>query len=117
MKTVELDINPNSAKALQMEDILLLIAMPAFFIDSIFSLAPALKNGSVLQICIALYRVIEVLIQTPFIIDGRRRCSNCTFKKEKKPGRELVIFLTIANLSVWIYHTFSGKTVYASDER
>lgn len=116
IQIIELDINPILAKTLDMEDILLLIAIPAFLIESIFSFVPAFKNRALLQMTIALLRVFEVLIQTPFIIDGRRRCSESELKREKKPGRGLVIFLTIANMSLWIYHTFSGKTVYVSDE-
>lgn len=102
---------------LRMDDILLLIAIPAFIMDSFFSLMPAIKNGGALSICIPILRVVQVLIQTPFIVDGKRRCSNSEFLKKRKPGRGFVIFLAIANMSLWIYNTFSGKAVYASDDR
>lgn len=114
-QTVKLDLRFDPI--LKMDDILLLIAVPAFFMDSIFSLMPAFLDGAILPICIPIFRLVQVLIQTPFIVDGRRRCSNSEFLQKKKIGRGFVIFLAIANMSLWLYNTFSGKTVYASDDR
>lgn len=113
-KTIKLDINLEPT--LEMDDILLLIPIPAFFMECIFSLLPAIHNRSPIQICISISRIVQVLIQTPFIIDGRRRHSKSSFLQQKKIGRGFIIFLAIANISPWIYHTFSGKTIYA-DER
>lgn len=112
---IKLDLELDSI--LGMDDILLLIAIPAFFMDSIFSLMPAIESGGALSISIPILRVVQVLIQTPFIIDGKRRCSKSEFLQKNKPGRGFVIFLAIANMSLWIYNTFSGKAVYASDDR
>ena len=63
-----------------------------------------------------------MILQTPLIIDGLRRCSSSNSSsssptdggggggrggtKKEKPGRELVTFLVICNLSVWIMETF-----------
>ncbi|XP_031634148.1 proton channel OtopLc-like [Contarinia nasturtii] len=108
-QTVKLDIKFDPK--IKMDDILLVIAIPAFFMECIFSLLPAFHSGAILTICISIFRVIQVLIQTPFIIDGKRRCSNSIFLQNKKTGRGIVIFLAMANMSLWIYHTFSGKTI------
>lgn len=78
---------------------------------------PAVVNGSYLNIARSLLQISQVLIQTPFIIDGLRRCSNAAELRKSKPGRELVIFLTIANVSLWVFYTFSVKTAYTGDER
>uniref|UniRef100_A0A1B0DEM1 Otopetrin n=1 Tax=Phlebotomus papatasi TaxID=29031 RepID=A0A1B0DEM1_PHLPP len=111
----KLDINTHPMSKL--DDVLLFIAIPAFFLETIFSMVPAIYNGSVLNICIILSQLVQILIQTPFIIDGMRRCSNSAANRKNKPGRELITFLTIANVSLWLYLTFSVKTAYTGDER
>lgn len=100
-----------------LDDVLLFIAVPAFFLETIFSMVPAVINGSVLNMLIIGAQLLQILIQTPFIIDGMRRCSNAPILRRKKPGRELVTFLTIANVSLWLYYTFSVKTADTRDER
>lgn len=55
------------------------------------------------------FQLLQIMIQTPWICDALRRCSNSIENRKKKPGRELVMFLTIANVSLWIYYTFSVK--------
>lgn len=101
----------------RMDEILLLMTIPAFFMDFIFSIVPAITNGALLPICIPTFRLAQVLIQTPFLIDGIRRCSNSKFLQKKKIGRGFIIFLAIANMSIWIYNTFSSKTISTSDFR
>lgn len=95
-QTTKLDIKAGTI--LQMDDILLLISIPAFFVEFIFSLVPAYKNGATLQVCIAFQRVIDVLIQTTFIIDGQRRYMKREWLHNKHPGRQIVIFLAIGIL-------------------
>ena len=91
-----------------------------------------------------------MILQTPLIIDGLRRCSghNSLYptiddddndnddrllssnsssnssrvsgsRREKKPGRELVTFLVVCNLSVWIMETFemSNKSNHHSSDQ
>ena len=54
-------------------------------------------------------QLFQVLIQTPMIMDGLRRCSNSRHNKKKKPGRELVTFLIIANLIMYLWDTLEVK--------
>lgn len=100
-----------------LDDVLLFIAIPAFFLETIFSMVPAIEFNSGLNIAIIMCQLVQIMLQTPFIVDGLRRCSNSIELRKKKPGRELVTFLTIANVSLWIYYTFSVKTSYTGDER
>ena len=115
MQTSKLDINHHPISKL--DDVLLFIAIPAFFLETIFSMVPAVYYLNGLNMAIALTQIVQVLIQTPFIIDGLRRCSNAAHLRKNKPGRELVTFLTIANVSLWIFYTFSVKTSYTGDIR
>lgn len=114
-QTSKLDINHHPMSML--DDVLLFIAIPAFFLETIFSLVPAIYNVSILNLFIIITQLTQVLIQTPFIIDGLRRCSNAAHLRKHKPGRELITFLTIGNVSLWVFYTFSVKTTYTGDER
>lgn len=91
-----LDIRADTT--LELDDILLLITIPVHFVEFIFSLVPAYKNKSALQVSIAFLRIIDVLIQTTFIIDGQRRCMKRKWLHNKRPGRQIVIFLAIGIL-------------------
>lgn len=132
-QTAYLDIKADTI--LRLDDILLLITIPVVFVELIFSLAPALENGTILQVGIAMLRAFDVTIQTSFIIDGQRRKR----LQNAMPGRQFVIFLAIgiwktrncgcygtyvyrfssfsANMALWIHQTFSGRTTDAHDER
>lgn len=114
-QTSKLDVNHHPMSML--DDVLLFIAIPAFFLETIFSMVPAIDNGSTLNIFIIFFQLIQVIIQTPFIIDGLRRCTNDPHLRRTKPGRELVTFLIITNVALWAFYTFSVKTEYIADER
>ncbi|XP_050086582.1 proton channel OtopLc-like [Anopheles aquasalis] len=114
-QTTRLDINPHPISRL--DDVLLFIAIPAFFSETLFSMIPAFENGSILNGFIVFTQVTQVLIQTPWICDALRRCSNTAELQRTKPGKELVTFMTIANVSLWIYYTFAVKTGDFGDER
>ncbi|XP_070501708.1 proton channel OtopLc-like isoform X2 [Chironomus tepperi] len=115
VQTSKLDINPHPISKL--DDVLLFIAIPAFFSETIFSMVPAIVYGSYLNVAIIMAQLIQILLQTSWIIDALRRCTNSEELKREKPGRELVTFLTIANVALWIYYTFSVKTGDIQDER
>lgn len=114
-QTTRLDINPHPISRL--DDVLLFIAIPAFFSESLFSMIPAFENSSILNGFIVFTQLAQILIQTPWICDALRRCSNTEELQQKKPGKELVTFMTIANVSLWVYYTFSVKTGDFGDER
>ncbi|XP_041774023.1 proton channel OtopLc-like [Anopheles merus] len=114
-QTTRLDINPHPISRL--DDVLLFIAIPAFFSESLFSMIPAFENSSILNGFIVFTQLAQILIQTPWICDALRRCSNTEELQQRKPGKELVTFMTIANVSLWVYYTFSVKTGDFGDER
>lgn len=97
-QTKNLDIKAQTI--LQLDDILLLITVPVHFVEFIFSLVPAYKNRAILQMCIAFLRIIDVLIQTMFIIDGQRRYVKRKWLHNKRPGRQIIIFLAIGMFGI-----------------
>lgn len=115
LQTKKLDVNTHPMSKL--DDVLLFIAVPAFFLETIFSMVPAIEYETYLRMAVILAQLLQIMIQTPFIIDGLRRCSNASILRKTKPGREMITFLTIANVSLWLYYTFSVKNAYTGDLR
>lgn len=105
---VKLDVNEVAHNSL--DNFLCLMCLPAFFVNGIFSIIPAIIYGHALEVINILFEIIQVLIQTPFIIDGMARSSNSKELRKKKPGREFVTFLVICNVAMWIMQTFEVKS-------
>ncbi|XP_046679079.1 LOW QUALITY PROTEIN: proton channel OtopLc-like [Homalodisca vitripennis] len=103
-----LDVNPRPVS--QLDDLLLFVCIPAFFLQAVLGITPAVRNQKYLAIVTILLQVVQVLLQTPFIIDGLRRCSNSRSLRLNKPGRELVTFLIVCNVAMWITETFEIKS-------
>lgn len=83
-QTVKLDINPHHVSHL--DDILLFVAVPAFFAQFILSIVPAIQYKLWLNMASSLTELLQILVQTPWLIDGLRRCSNSKENFVKKPG-------------------------------
>ena len=49
--------------------------------------------------------LIQVLIQTPMIVDGLRRCSNSAKAQRQMKGRNTITFLIVVNLAVYVMET------------
>ncbi|CAH0628945.1 unnamed protein product [Chrysodeixis includens] len=111
----QLDINEHPISLL--DDVLLFICLPAFFMETVFSLVATITYTNIVKIIDFVVMVVQVLIQTPLIMDGLRRCSNTKKLRRKKPGREVLMFLLTANVAMWIFNTFSYKSPESLDER
>nr|CAD7257115.1 unnamed protein product [Timema shepardi] len=111
----KLDVNHHPISLL--DDILLFICMPAFFLYIIASLAATIFYGGIVFSIVHIVMIVQVLIQTPFIIDGLRRCCNSQSLRKRKPGRELITFLIVVNVAMWISETFDVKSVDKLDLR
>lgn len=112
---MKLDIN--SAHHNLLDDILLFICIPAYFLNGIFSIIPAIIFANVIGSINICLEVFQVLLQTCFILDGLRRSSNTKELRKKKPGREMVTFLVISNVALWIMQTFEVKSHGMQDNR
>ena len=125
VKIVCLDVNPNPIS--QLDDMLLIICLPSFFLFStlqfivVFSSIKEVQEKEILVAALAISKVcfylIQVLIQTPLIIDGLRRCSNSLAFQEKKVGRNTLMFLIVANLAIYIMDTILLKgNIYKAEQ-
>jgi len=112
-RVARLDINPNPISFL--DDLLLIICLPAFFIYCGLTIVAAIdgseKGGwqASLSLFISFGLLIQVLIQTPMIIDGLRKCSDSTENQDRKPGRSTLTFLIIANLVMYLWDSVEIK--------
>ncbi|CAG9858622.1 unnamed protein product [Phyllotreta striolata] len=111
----KLDINSLHHNIL--DDILLFICIPAFFLNGIFSIIPATIHSDAISIARIILEILQVLVQTAFLLDGLRRSSNTKQLRKLKPGRELVTFLIISNVSMWLMQTFEVKAQGLDDIR
>lgn len=100
--------------ATAMDDLLLLVPMPFFYVHHILCIVAEVKNPStngIIMTVIYILHLIQVTWQTPFLVDGIRRCSNERKLRYKKPGKGLITFLIIINIAMWILVTFEIKSV------
>ncbi|KAK9710740.1 Otopetrin [Popillia japonica] len=112
--TAKLDINTHDIPPL--DDVLLYVAVPMFYLNLIFSMAAAIYFDNGLFATYLLIMTIQIVVQTTFIVDGLRRSSNCRETRLKKPGRELIVFLIITNAALWVTMTFE-VSAYLLDDR
>ncbi|CAH0664181.1 unnamed protein product [Chilo suppressalis] len=111
----KLDINEHPISLL--DDVLLFICIPAFVLETTFSLVATVSLTNAVAIANYTIMAVQVLVQTPLIMDGLRRCSNSKKLRRTKPGRELLMFLIIANVAMWLFYTFKYKSPDSLDER
>ncbi|KAH1019495.1 hypothetical protein HUJ04_009305 [Dendroctonus ponderosae] len=104
---VKLDVNESAHNSL--DNFLCLMCLPAFFVYGTFSVIAGIIFGRVLAVVGIILEVVQVVIQTTFIVDGMSRSSNTKTLRKKKPGREFVTFLIICNVAMWIMQTFEVK--------
>jgi len=104
-----LDVNPHPISFL--DDMLLFMCLPFFFLYFFVCLGPSLyADFDPVFFTVNVLTLLQVLIQTPMIVDGLRRCTNSVEKQLRFKGRNVITFLLIANLAVYIMETLMIKS-------
>ena len=104
----------------ELGSILLRVSALGIFAYSVFSMiAGALVSSStnespVLVFVNGLVSVVEVTVQTVFISDMSRRTVNTPEQDREKPGRQVITFLLITNMALWLIYTFEMQKVEAN---
>lgn len=78
-----------------------------------FRFSPSRSIYNYLLLANAILSMIQSLIQTIFILFGNKKRSTNGLEQKKKPGREQITYLILANLSLWLLHTIT-RTKYAN---
>ena len=55
--------------------------------------------------------VLQVLLQLLFITDAQRRRISTSSQNSNKPGRQIVTFLLLCNMTLWVFYTFEIQKV------
>lgn len=108
-KVIQLDQNAHPVTFL--DNFLLFIPLPFFFIHAILCIMAELHLSDTFRIVLRVVALVQIIIQTPVLVDGLRRCSNSHVLRYRKPGREIITFLLILNVTQWVVFTVQQKHI------
>ncbi|XP_058063578.1 proton channel OtopLc [Anopheles bellator] len=102
-----------------LNDILLRISAFGLFVYSTFSVIAGSLNAlesepNLLVMVTGVVAVVQVVIQLLFIADVSRRRVHLPEHDRIKPGRQIVTFLLICNVSMFAIYTFEAQKVFAN---
>lgn len=104
------EVNPNPISFL--DDMLLLICLPFIFFYCLLMIWPAFTghdHQAAANIITSFLTLIQVGLQTLMIVDGLRRCSNNEKDQVERRGKNLLTFLIVTNLSMYLWETLETK--------
>lgn len=102
-----------------LNDILLRVSAFGLFLYATFSviagsLEAFTKESNLLVTITGILSVVQVILQLLFIADVSRRRVHLPEHDRSKPGRQVVTFLLICNITMWIIYTFEMQKVEAN---
>lgn len=102
-----------------LNDILLRISAFGLFIYAVFSIISGALNAlesepNLLVAVTGLLAVVQVVFQLLFIGDVSRRRVHLPEHDRTKPGRQIVTFLLICNIAMFVIYTFEAQKVFAN---
>ncbi|GJQ74988.1 hypothetical protein Trydic_g9610 [Trypoxylus dichotomus] len=102
-----------------LNDILLRVSAFGLFLYATFSVIAGSLNAftkepNLLVMITGALSVIQVVLQLLFIADVSRRRVHLPEHDRSKPGRQVVTFLLICNITMWIIYTFEMQKVEAN---
>lgn len=102
-----------------LNDILLRVSGFGLFLYAVFnviagSFAAFTHEPNLLVMVTGLLSVAQVVLQMLFIADVSRRRVHLPEHDRSKPGRQIVTFLLICNVTMWVIYTFETMKVVAN---
>uniref|UniRef100_A0A1B6DFE4 Otopetrin n=1 Tax=Clastoptera arizonana TaxID=38151 RepID=A0A1B6DFE4_9HEMI len=102
-----------------LNDILLRVSAFGLFVYAVFSVIAGSLNAmtsepNLLVMITGILAVVQVILQLLFIADISRRRVHLPEHDRSKPGRQIVTFLLISNVTMWIIYTFETQKVLAN---
>lgn len=100
---------------LRLDDILLIVSFAGQLSYCIFTMVGmnATSIGSSLLLFVMILRLTQAFFQTILILLGLRLVTGSEKSQRQKPGRELITFLLIANIALWLVNTFESQRIMA----
>ncbi|XP_066245324.1 proton channel OtopLc isoform X14 [Euwallacea similis] len=102
-----------------LNDILLRVSAFGLFTYAVFSVIAGHYNAftvepNMLVMVTGVLSILQVVLQLLFIADVSRRRVHLPEHDRTKPGRQVVTFLLICNITMWIIYTFETQKVEAN---
>ncbi|KAF5289935.1 hypothetical protein FQA39_LY14944 [Lamprigera yunnana] len=98
----------DGSRNLQLDNILLIGAQTGMYIYSMFTIIGGqftVEKNTILVLITALASLLQTTFQTIFVLDASRRSCVTPDQIRRKPGREIVTFLLVTNLAMWLINT------------
>ncbi|KAF5282177.1 hypothetical protein FQR65_LT02874 [Abscondita terminalis] len=98
----------DGSRNLQLDNILLIGAQTGMYIYSMFTIIGGqftIEKNTILVLITALASLLQTTFQTIFVLDASRRSCVTPDQIRRKPGREIVTFLLVTNLAMWLINT------------
>lgn len=103
--------NDHHASTITLDCTLLVLAQTGVYLYGLFNLIACYfavldgVHGSTEGLCAEILCLIQTSLQTLFVLNASwRRCKGAQ-QQRNKPGREMVTFLLVANMSLWFIYT------------
>ncbi|CAH1981771.1 unnamed protein product [Acanthoscelides obtectus] len=101
-------IGSEGSSGIGLDNTLLVVAQTGMFIYCMFSIIGSyftIASNNVIELVAEIFSFIQTCLQTMFVLDGWwRKCRNIE-QTRTKPGREIITFLIVANMAMWIINT------------
>nr|CAI5866622.1 unnamed protein product [Callosobruchus analis] len=98
-------IGSEGTSGIGLDNTLLVVAQTGMFIYCMFSIIGCyftLASNNAIELVAEIFSFIQTCLQTMFVLDGWwRKCRNIE-QTRTKPGREIITFLIVANMAMWI---------------
>ncbi|KAB0798965.1 hypothetical protein PPYR_06845 [Photinus pyralis] len=98
----------DGSRNIQLDNILLIGAQTGMYIYSMFTIIGGqftIEKNTILVLITALASLLQTTFQTIFVLDASRRSCVTPDQIKRKPGREIVTFLLVTNLAMWLINT------------
>lgn len=102
------ELRYDGGRNLELDSILLIVSQTGMFTYSTFTVIGGhftLERNTALVLATALASLVQTTVQTIFVLDASRRSCATASQIRRKPGREVVTFLLVANLAMWAVNT------------
>lgn len=108
---------PQTENVIMLDDVLLLVSLTGQLTYCLFSITAA-SIGSLItymSVLVNSLRLLQVLLQTIFILAAQRLVALTPETQQAKPGRETVTFLLVVNIALWLVNTFEMQKSASSN--
>ncbi|KAG1682257.1 Proton channel OtopLc [Nymphon striatum] len=98
--------------AIYLDNLLLFAPLPFVYANCFMTLVANAQNSQFIPLCLDCVKFIQVIVQTTFLIDALRRSSETEELQKLKPGRQMVTFLLVNNLAMWVMGNVKLKYIH-----